>query len=449
MDEFQSLYELVRAKLRDELSETIFDVWLSDMTPVAFEDGVATLALPEFKRKVTEQKFMGHLHLAFEGALGFAVDIQLVEPIDVSTAASAWDGVGMPAAAPASSVRDNRLPHGHECNTFDAFVVGGSNKFAHAAALAVAQNPGKSYNPLFVYGNSGLGKTHLLSAIYHEVKENQHRGLNIIFTTGEEFTNEMIGSLTRKSMADFHQKYRNADVLLIDDVQFIAGKEAIQEEFFHTFNALNQSGKQVVLTSDKPPKDMHTLEDRLRSRFDAGLIADVQPPDLETRMAIVKRKAGDISLELSDDIVDFIARELKSNIRQLEGAVNRLEALVTLRGMALNMATATIAISDIVSEERPLPVTIERIIEETARTFQISAADVRSKNRSAEVSNGRQVAMYCISQITQLPTKAIGNEFKRDHSTVVYALREIRAKIQRDPSLRKTINDIIRNVQEN
>ena len=448
MDEFQRLYELVRAKLRDELSETIFDVWLSDMAPIAFEDGVATLALPEFKRKVTEQKFMGHLHRAFEGALGFAVDIQLVDPAD--KAADAPPMVGVCSSTTSPIVREkNRLPHGHECNTFDAFVVGGSNKFAHAAALAVAQNPGKSYNPLFVYGNSGLGKTHLLSAIYHEIKENQHRGLNIIFTTGEEFTNEMIGSLTRKSMADFHQKYRNTDVLLIDDVQFIAGKEAIQEEFFHTFNALNQSGKQVVLTSDKPPKDMVTLENRLRSRFDAGLIADVQPPDLETRMAIVKRKAGDISLELSDDIVDFIARELKSNIRQLEGAVNRLEALVTLRGMALSMATATIAISDIVSEERPLPVTIERIIEETARTFQLSAADLRSKNRSADISNGRQVAMYCISQITQLPTKAIGNEFKRDHSTVVYALREIREKIQRDPSLRKTINDIIRNVQEN
>ena len=442
MDEFQSLYQLVKEKLRNELSETIFDVWLSDMTPVAFEDGVATLALPEFKRKVTEQKFMDPLHRAFEAALGFDVEIQLVEPAGPEGSAPA-----APRAAAATTV-PNRLPQGHEANTFDTFVIGGSNKFAHAAALAVAANPGKAYNPLFVHGNSGLGKTHLLSAIYHEIKGN-NPGLNIIFTTGEEFTNEMIRCLANKTMADFHRKYRNADILLMDDVQFIAGKEAIQEEFFHTFNALNQTGRQVVLASDKPPKDMVTLEDRLRSRFDAGLIADVQPPDLETRMAIVKRKASDTSFDLSDDIVDFIARQLKSNIRQLEGAVNRLEALVTLRGMQLNMVTAQHAISDIVSEERPLPVTIERIIEETARTFRLSAADLRSKNRSAEISNGRQVAMFCISQITQLPTKAIGNEFKRDHSTVVYALREIRAKIQRDPSLRKTINDIIRNVQEN
>jgi len=440
MDEFHSLYELVKTKLRDELSETIFDVWLSDMTPVAFEDGVATLALPEFKRKVTEQKFMDPLHRAFEQALGFDVEIQLVEPTGQVTADQA------PPRAAAAAM-PNRLPQGHEANNFDTFVIGGSNKFAHAAALAVAANPGKAYNPLFVHGNSGLGKTHLLSAIYHEIKGNNPQ-LNIIFTTGEEFTNEMIRCLASKTMQEFHQKYRNADILLVDDVQFIAGKEAIQEEFFHTFNALNQTGRQVVLASDKPPKDMVTLEDRLRSRFDAGLIADVQPPDLETRMAIVKRKASDTSFDLSDDIVDFIARQLKSNIRQLEGAVNRLEALVTLRGMQLNMVTAQHAISDIVSEERPLPVTIERIIEETARTFRLSAADLRSKNRSAEISNGRQVAMYCISQITQLPTKAIGNEFKRDHSTVVYALREIREKIQRDPSLRKTINEIMKNVQE-
>jgi len=439
MDEFQGMYELVKAKLREELSETIFDVWLSEMEPVAFEGDVAILALPEFKRKVTEQKFMGAIHNAFRAALGIDVEVQLVDPDDMLSAARQ----APPKAAPGTS----RLPHGHEGNTFETFVVGGSNKFAHAAALSVAANPGKFYNPLFIYGNSGLGKTHLLSAIYHELSRNSPR-ISIVYATGEEFTNEMIRYLTIKNMTEFHHKYRGADVLLVDDVQFIAGKEAVQEEFFHTFNTLNESGRQIVLTSDKPPKAMLTLEDRLRSRFDAGLIADIQPPDLETRMAIIIRKAADTSFEIPNDIVDFIARQLKSNIRQLEGAVNRLEALVTMRGMMLNQRTAEVAIADIVSEDRPIPVTIERIVEETARAFQLTGADLRSKRRSADISHARQVAMYIISQMTGQPTKAIGNEFSRDHSTVVYALREMRAELQRDPGLRKTVQEIIKNVQE-
>ena len=442
MDEFHSLFELVKEKLKQELSETIFEVWLSEMRPVRLEDGVAVLALPEFKRKITEQKFLAPLHRAFEAALGFDLEIRLED----------WSG-NLPGAEEAAALQTappsaNRLPQGHEGNTFETFVIGGSNKFAHAAAQAVSANPGKLYNPLFIHGNSGLGKTHLLSAIYHEIKRNYPR-VNIIFTSGEEFTNEMIRYLAIKSTEEFHQKYRSADVLLVDDVQFIAGKEATQEEFFHTFNALSQNGKQVVLTSDKPPKDMVTLEDRLKSRFDAGLIADIQPPDLETRMAIVKRKAQDTGFDLSDDLVDFIARQLKNNIRQLEGAVNRLEALVTLRGMQLNMVTAQHAISDIVSEERPLPVTIECIIEETARAFQLTGMDLRSKRRSSNISHARQVAMFVISQMTGQSTKAIGVEFQRDHSTVVYALREIREEIARDPGLRRVVNEITKVVQDN
>jgi chromosomal replication initiator protein len=441
MDEFQGMYELVKGKLREELSETIFDVWLSEMRPLRFENGVATLCLPEFKRKVTEQKFMESIHRAFVSALGFEVEIALVEPEPEQPPAR--------EAQPPTHANGNgsRLPQGHEGNTFASFVVGSSNKFAHAAALAVSANPGKAYNPLFIYGNSGLGKTHLLSAIFHEIKQNFSK-MNIIYTTGEEFTNEVIRSIQFKSTVELHQKYRSADVLLMDDVQFIAGKEATQEEFFHTFNALTQSGRQIVLSSDKPPKDMTILEDRLRSRFDAGLIADIQPPDLETRIAIVKRKADDINFELPDEIIDHVARRLKSNIRQLEGAVNRLEALVTMRGMPLNLNTTQHAISDIESQERPLAVTIERIVEECARHFALTAADLRSKRRNAEISRARQIAMYIISQMTGLPTKAIGNEFSRDHSTVVYALREIREQLPRDSGLRKVVNDITKTVQE-
>jgi len=440
MDSFQELYGLVSRKLREELPETSFDIWFEEMTPVSFEGGVATLALPTFKRKTVEQKLMEPLHRAFASALGFDAEIQLIDLESVQAeGGSASDDGKKPVG---------RLPKGHEGNTFETFVVGGSNKFAHAAALAVATKPGKLYNPLLIYGNSGLGKTHLLSAIYHEIKQNMPR-LNVIFTSGEAFMNELISYLAIKSMGEFHQKYRSADVLLVDDVQFIAGKQVGHEEFFHTFNALNQNGRQVVLSSDKPPKDMPLLEDRLRSRLDAGLIADIQPPDLETRMAIIKRKAQDTGFNVADDIVDYIAREFKSNVRQLEGAVNRLEALVTLRGMQLNMTTAQHAISDILIDNRPLPVTIERIVEETARAFRLTSADLRSKRRSADISRARQVSMYIISQMTGLSTKAIGKEFDRDHSTVVYALGEIRAELARDSGLRKTVENITKTVQEN
>ncbi|MDR2525368.1 MAG: chromosomal replication initiator protein DnaA [Oscillospiraceae bacterium] len=441
MDEFQVMFALVRDQLRKELSSTIFDVWLSELRPVSFEDGCAVLSLPEFKRKITEQKFMKAIHKSFEAALGITVEVRLIDMPPGGGEAVQEISVEQPTPA-------DRLPHGHEGNTFDTFVVGGSNKFAHAAAQAVAATPGKLYNPLFIHGNSGLGKTHLLSAIYHEVKRLAGY-MNIVYITGEEFSNELIGYIATRSTTQFREKYRNAEMLLVDDVQFIAGKESTQEEFFHTFNVLTQNNRQVVLTSDKPPKDIATLEDRLRSRFDAGLIADVQPPDLETRMAIVKRKAQDTGFDISDDMVDYIARQLKSNIRQLEGAVNRIEALVTLRGMPLTLATAQHAIADIVSTERPLPVTIECIIEEAARAFSLNSTDLRSKRRSSDISHARQVAMYIISQVTGQSTKAIGAEFQRDHSTVVYALREIRDEIARDASLRKLVNEITKVVQEN
>ncbi|MDR1465509.1 MAG: chromosomal replication initiator protein DnaA [Oscillospiraceae bacterium] len=428
MDEFQRLFDMVKERLRQDMQEVIYNVWLSELRPVSFEHGRAVLALAEFKRKVLEQKFMEPLHRAFEAVLGFDVEIELVSGDE-------------PAAPPPAQ------PKGHEENTFETFVVGSSNKFAHAAALAVAANPGKAYNPLFIYGNSGLGKTHLLSAITHEVKKNDPSA-NIIFTQGEAFTNELIHYMTIKSMGAFHQKYRSAEVLIVDDVQFIAGREATQEEFFHTFNALITQGRQIVLSSDKPPKEIATLEDRLRSRFERGLIADVQPPDLETRMAIIKNKAQYTGFEISDDIVDYIARQLKNNIRQLEGAVNRLEAYVTLRGMQMNLLTAQNAISDIASEERPLPVIIEHIVEETARCYGLKSADLRSQRRNADISKARQVAMHVISQVTGLSTKAIGAEFNRDHSTVVYALREIKDELGRDTGLKKTVNDIMKNVQE-
>ena len=300
MNSFTELWAVVSQVLRGEVSDIVYKVWLDDLEPVSFDGNVVTLSTVEFKRKIIEQKFSTVLHDAFEKALGFGVEVRLVNA-DVS--------------AQAQTVEDVEKSF-HEDNTFQTFVVGSSNKFAHAAAQAVAANPGGAYNPLFIYGRSGLGKTHLLNAIAHEIQKN-NPSANVLFTQGEAFTNEIVRGIGigQTAMTALHEKYRTADVLLVDDIQFIAGKPATEEEFFYTFNTLTQAGNQIVLTSDRPPKDIATLEDRLRTRFEMGLIADIQPPDVETRMAIVKRKAEALDLNLTDDVVQYIADRIHAHDR--------------------------------------------------------------------------------------------------------------------------------------
>ena len=434
MNSFMELWAVVSEVLRGEVSDIVYKVWLEGLEPTDFDGSVVTLATVEFKRKIIEQKFSDVLHDAFEKALGFAVEVRLVSA-DIS--------------ASARTVEDVEKSF-HEENTFQTFVVGSSNKFAHAAAQAVAANPGGAYNPLFIYGRSGLGKTHLLNAIAQEIRQNNPKA-NILFTQGETFTNEIVRGIGigQSAMTALHEKYRTADVLLVDDIQFIAGKPATEEEFFYTFNSITQAGNQIVLTSDRPPKEIATLEDRLRTRFEMGLIADIQAPDVETRMAIVKRKAEALDLTLSDDVVQFIADKIKNNVRQLEGAVKKIKAVVTIHDTVPNMATVQAAIKDILNEDRPEKVTVERIIEETARTFNADPADLRSKKRDAQTSRMRMIAMYIISDLTGMSTKAIGQAFGgRDHSTVVHALREIKRQMEKDSSLRTTVQNITKNVQE-
>ena len=332
-------------------------------------------------------------------------------------------------------------------DTFDSFIVGASNKFAYAAANAVANDPGGKYNPLFIHGNSGLGKTHLLNAIAHQVKLT-HPEANIVYTRGESFTNELVKYIGQKSTEAFHDKYRNADILLVDDVQFIAGKDSTQEEFFHTFNALYQAGNQIVLTSDRPPKEIALLEDRLRNRFEWGLMADIQSPDLETRMAIIKRKAEVLNFDLPDDIVQYIAEKLKNNIRQLEGAVKKMQAFVTMQGMPVNIMTAQTAIKDIIVDNSPTPVTINKIVTEVARTYGADSADIYSKKQNAQTTEMRQMAMYIVREMTGLSTKLIGREFNRDHSTVVYSLDKFTKRYHEDSKLRSVVDNIIKNIRD-
>ncbi len=432
MESFVELWELVKSELKANLSEVIYNVWLNELELESFEGSKVVLSIVEFKRKIVEQKFYDVLCRAFEKVLGFKVEVILIDP----------------ATAKPSKEKQQDVQSRYIENTFETFVVGSSNKFAHAAAQAVAANPGKAYNPLFIYGSSGLGKTHLLRAICHEIVSN-NPNINYLFTHGENFTNEIVLNLAQKTMGDFHDKYRHLDLLIVDDVQFIAGKPSTEEEFFHTFNALTQQNHQIVLSSDRPPKEIATLEDRLRTRFEWGLLADIQPPDLETRMAIIKRKADYLDFPLPDDVVQYIAERLKNNIRQLEGAVKKMQAVVTIHGAPKNTTTAQNAIKDILSDSRPVPVTIEKIVQEVARTFGANAADIRSKKRDANTSKMRKIAMYVVSETTGLSKEAIGREFSgRDHSTVIYNLQEIKKMLEIDRTLEATVSDIMKNIQE-
>lgn len=430
MDSFAELWEMVKEECKNQVSESIYNVWFKDMELVSFDDNKVVIALSDFKRKIVESRFMDKLESSFKNVIGFDIQIILV---DVEKA------VPVKAEENEDALTDE--------DTFDSFIVGASNKFAYAAANAVANDPGGKYNPLFIHGNSGLGKTHLLNAIAHQVKLT-HPEANIVYTRGESFTNELVKYIGQKSTEAFHDKYRNADILLVDDVQFIAGKDSTQEEFFHTFNALYQAGNQIVLTSDRPPKEIALLEDRLRNRFEWGLMADIQSPDLETRMAIIKRKAEVLNFDLPDDIVQYIAEKLKNNIRQLEGAVKKMQAFVTMQGMPVNIMTAQTAIKDIIVDNNPTPVTINKIVTEVARTYGADSADIYSKKQNAQTTEMRQMAMYIVREMTGLSTKLIGREFNRDHSTVVYSLDKFTKRYHEDSKLRSVVDNIIKNIRD-
>ncbi len=434
MNSFDEIWELVKEQLKLSVTEVAYNVWLSPLSFVKFQNDTVYLSITEFKKRIIVDKFSEIINSAFEAVLGFPITIEYVVPNE--------------HAKNPDIENSNKSDINEYDYTFSNFITGPSNRFAHAAAINVASNPGKAYNPLFIYGHSGLGKTHLLLAIMNEIKAN-NPDANIIYTSGEHFTNELIYYIGNHNTYDFHEKYRNCDVLLVDDIHFIARGETIQEEFFHTFNALNNNGSQIVLTSDRPPKEMMTLEERLRTRFEMGLIADVQPPTLETRMAIVKNKAEALGLELNDEVIQFIGENIKRNIRQLEGAVKKIKAFQDVEGVRPSIAVAKRAISDLINDDQPTPVTVDNIINEVARTFDVSPADIRSDKRSANISQARQVAIYVVEQVTSLSLKAIGIEFgNKHHSSIIYALKEIRNKIEKDVSLKSTIDDIIKNINE-
>ncbi len=429
------MWSLVCDELRRSLNDVIFNIWFAPIEIVSFDGERVTLAVSEFKKTTIEKQFGEELAAAFRAVLGFDPVIETVDPESLMTNID-------------DALDDDSKGLGSENNTFDTFVVGSSNRFAYTAAKAVAEDPVVTYNPLFIYGSSGLGKTHLLCAIRNAILE-RNPDAKIIFTRGEEFVNLIVEGIDKKNMNAIHEKFRNCDVLLVDDIQFIAGKPSTQEEFFHTFNALAEDHKQIVLISDSTPKDIAVLDERLRTRFEQGLIADIQPPDFETRVAIVQRKANHLGLELPDDITKFIAEKVKTNIRQLEGVVKKIFALVNLEGGPVTLAMAQSAIKDIASEGLPVSELVNKLISETARTYGVTKDDIISKKKDAKTANARQMAIYAVKECTDLTQQEISEYFGgRDRTAIHYAINKTLQMLEVDHSMRRTLDNIIKNSKE-
>lgn len=432
MNSVNDIWEEILKILAKQLSPTAIKTWFADIEPIELDDCRLVMKTEnDFKRSIINARFADAIKTALSDL--FSCDFDLLVLTEEE----------MEQYQPRQR-EDNSLPD-MEGYTFDRFIVGASNRFAHAAAVAVSQNPGKAYNPLFIYGNSGLGKTHLLLAIGQAIHDSDP-AKKIAYIKGDEFTNQMVKSIKDGTAEEFRVKYRNVDLFLVDDIQFIAGKQSTQDEFFHTFNNIYEAGHQIVITSDRPPLEMKTLDDRLRSRFEGGLMADIQPPDLETRMAITRNKAAQLGLLLSDEAVEFIAENITANIRQLEGVIKRLTAYKEILNDVITIESVKRAIKDVIQNGTYIP-TPDRIIKETARYYSLREEDLRGQNRSKNTAIARQVSMYLIRSLTNLSLKDIGTEYEdRNHTTVLSSIRKVEELIKTDPSMAATVRDITSNI---
>ncbi len=439
--------------LKSRLSEATWMAWFEGLVPISSDESTLTLASPSSVQKQRlEERFQSDLDEALTELIGTRAKVALEVRADLPTSTNADAQVTTPS--PASDTGGSHIPpppsRGEPARldpefTFDAFVIGESNSFAHAAARAVAENPGRAYNPLFVYGESGLGKTHLLHAIGNYVRQNfPHR--HVRYVTTETFMNEFVDAIRTNTTIAFKRRYRESDVLLIDDIQFIESKEGLQEEFFHTFNDLTGARKQVVLTSDRPPKDIPTLEDRLRSRFAAGLLTDVQPPQLETRLAILRRKAE--GEEIPADVLELIATHVKDNIRSLEGALTRVVAYASLNRQPITLELAEHLLIDIISGDKPRQITPKTILDATAETFGFSIEDLCGPSRRRPLVIARQVGMYVFRDITDFSYPAIAKEFGgRDHTTVIHAVSKIEKEMKEKRQIFDQVTGLITKIK--
>jgi len=461
VNDTEGLWILCSEALREQVSDAIWQAYLSGITPLSIKDHEIVLGVPNtLIRDRVESRFLGLIQDTVTGTVGrdLAVQLEVVAPIyeqvdenirkadqpraEVASASSpsTWRD-----NKPAATARSDRLesPLIDPRYTFDTFVIASSNRFAHAAAQSVAESPARSYNPLFIYGDAGLGKTHLLHAIGNYVLEN-FGGRHVRYVTTETYMNEFVDAIRTNATTAFKRRYRECDVLLIDDVQFMERKESLQEEFFHTFNSLYAASKQIVLTSDRPPKSIATLEDRLRSRFLSGLITEVQPPELETRLAILQTKAEHEQVAVPHEVLEFIATHVKDNIRELEGALIRVTAFASLNRQPMNRELAEQVLSDIVSADQPRRITPQVILDATSETFGFSVEELCGPNRRRPLVTARQVSMYVFRELTDFSYPAIGREFGgRDHSTVMHAVEKIAGLMKERHQIYNQVTDLI------
>ena len=446
--DLKNLWDKTLDIIKSELSEVSFNTWIKSCEPISISSDTLKISVPNsFTQDILDKRYKDLVVNSIKAVCSKQYKIEFIIMSD------GYDNEEIKRnpnqRQKAIVVNDEMSSTLNPKYTFKSFVIGNSNRFAHAASLAVAESPAKAYNPLFIYGGVGLGKTHLMHAIGHYILES-NPSAKVVYVSSEKFTNELINAIKDDKNEEFRNKYRNIDILLIDDIQFIAGKERTQEEFFHTFNELHDANKQIILSSDRPPKEIPTLEDRLRSRFEWGLIADIQVPDFETRMAILKKKADVENLNVANEVMGYIAAKIKSNIRELEGALIRIIAYSSLTNREVTVDLATEALKDIISKKQGKHVTIDSIQDIVSSYFNLRVEDLKSQRRTRNVAYPRQIAMYLSRKLTDMSLPKIGEEFGgRDHTTVIHAYEKISGNLKTDDSLQHTINELTKKVTQN
>lgn len=425
-----------------------FNTWFKPSKLLAVQGNLVIIETPnELIRDMLESRYYNLTKEIFSDLLKKEVNVKFKSSSDDTEVSREYSN-SENASSPVSSQSESVTTYLNPRYTFETFVIGNSNRFAHAAALAVAESPAQAYNPLFIYGGVGLGKTHLMHAIGHFIL-NKNPNMKVLYVTSEKFTNELINSIRDYKNVQFRNRYRNIDVLLIDDIQFIAGKDRTQEEFFHTFNSLHESNKQIIISSDRPPKEIPTLEERLRSRFEWGLITDIQPPDLETRIAILRKKAEMENLEIPNDVMLYIAKKIDTNIRELEGALIRIMACASLTNRELCVELATEVLKDILPDSRPKQITIPLIQDVVSEYFNLKSDELKGKKRTRNIAYPRQIAMYLARELTDSSLPKIGEEFGgRDHTTVMHACDKISNDIRDNSSLKEVIDELINRIKK-
>jgi len=479
MQFLDDLWNNVMKNARKTYAEGFIELWLDDMRLEVLNDTFAVLVnKSDLKCKILNERHLSTIKLYLEELVGYELNVVILSAQNGDPDLTPYiEGKIKPENSKENhdvqeiketkeeketqeniEIDDNPFeqasnifPSYHTNYTFDNFIVGNSNKFAYEACIAVCNSPATQFNPLFIYGQSGLGKTHLLYAINNRILKNNPNA-SIVYVKGEDFANQLIENISKKSPVTFREKFRakfrNTDILLIDDIHFIAGKESTQEEIFHTFNALYDAGKQIILTSDRPPKEIKTLEERLRTRFEGGLIVDIQPPDYELRMAILKHKAKKMDLEIDSSVLAYLAENLRSNIRQLEGAVKKLAAHSFLNGTNIDLQLAVNCTSDVLSGNEPINITIDRIFDKVTKKYNISEEDLKGKKRTKDIAKVRHICIYIIRKMTDLSLPSIGKIFSRDHTTIISSLDNIETDIKENSLLEIEINELINEIKE-